>query len=43
MCPAKPKGKTIGGWLAGYCSNWIVSEVVSNYLFGFGGVSGGKF
>ena len=37
------EGKILCGWLAGYRSNRIVSEVVSNYLFEFGGVSGGNF
>ena len=39
----KLEGKILRGWLAGYCSNRIVHEVVSNYLFEFGGVSGGNF
>ena len=39
----KLEGKILCGWLAGYCSNRFVSEVVSNYLFEFGGVSGRKF
>ena len=31
----KLEGKILRGWLAGYCSNCILSEVVSNYLLEF--------